>query len=508
MKTIVSQFEYHVRHNPSAVAVEMNGKELSYEELNNYANYVAKLLVEKGVKESAIVAIYGLKSIEMIASTLAILKLNSIYMPVESGLPTTRIQSMIKNANVKYIVTFGNSDLEQELFHIEIIRLNYEYFDKNKKYDNFNKLISVYDPAYIIHTSGSTGMPKGIIVPHGGVIRLLIDTNYIYLNPSDKILFHSNTSFDAGIFEIWSALLLGGTLVISPYMTGDLSSVFKLCQEKNITILLLATGLFHIFSSMELGKLPKLRYLIVGGDIMHSAAAKMVLQKNKKLKIINGYGPAENSVFTTCLVMEKISDVGQSISIGKPINGTQVYLLDENFNKVQPGEVGEIYTAGLGLALGYLNDPILTAGKFLCLPHIAANTIFYRTGDMAKLLPSGDYEFIGRRDNQVKIRGFRIELTEIEREISSLTFVEDVCVCIIQSEKENKKIAAFVKLNNNDSNISIDKLTIVSHLKNKLPNYCIPTYLEVSKDFPLTLNGKINRKLIKEHLLSKFNLST
>ncbi|OGV25297.1 MAG: hypothetical protein A3F18_06995 [Legionellales bacterium RIFCSPHIGHO2_12_FULL_37_14] len=495
MENIVARFESLVRLDPDAIAVELEDKKWSYFQLNNYANFIARNLAEKGAVQSAVIAVSGSKSFEMIASILGILKLGCSYMPLDLSLPTSRVQFMLANASIHFIVSHGPQQ-KLMLNSMTIINLNYKEFNDTLHYQNLNRTISQHDAAYVMHTSGSTGIPKGVVVPHRGVMRLLINTNYIHLRSNDSVLFHSNTSFDAAIFEIWAALLCGARIIISPYLTGDIPAILKLCQDKKITILLLATGLFHIFSTMDLAGLSSLRYLVVGGDVMQHSAAIRAINKSKNFKIINGYGPAENTVFTTCLVIASAADIGDSVSIGQPISGTNVYLLDEALQEVKYGEVGELYTSGAGVALGYINDAKLTAEKFLRIPHIAGNAIIYRTGDMARMIASGHIEFIGRRDNQVKIRGFRIELTEIENVISKLNFVEDVCVCLVGTD--NPKIAAYIKIDHShDSDLHCNKSAIVSFLNEKLPAYCIPSYIEINNTFPLTSNGKLDRKLLQ-----------
>lgn len=495
MNNIVGQFENHVNLNPSSIAVVLNDKRWTYYDLNNYANFIAQVLFSKGITESTVVAVSGVKSFEMIAAIIAILKLKCAYMPIDLSLPKSLIDTMLENAKVKYILSDGTYPHQTQ--DISILDLKYEEFCINNVYENLNKNISPDDPAYVMQTSGSTSSPKGTIIPHRGLLRLVVDANYIDIKSSDSVLFHSNTSFDAAIFEIWAALLNGAQCVISPYTTGDLLGIFKLCQEKEITILLLVTALFHTFSDLDLENLTSLRYLVVGGDVMHSSCALRAIKKSKGFKIINGYGPAENAVFTTCLVIEKEQDITNPVSIGTPIKGTNVYLLDENLKEVKRGKVGEIYVSGDGVALGYINAPKLTKEKFLKINHISKNQTLYRSGDMAKILPSGNLEFIGRCDNQVKIRGFRVELTEIENMISNFDFVEDVCVYIVESS--TRKIAACVKIISScEDDIENLKIKLTSFLNQNLPSYCVPSYIQISREIlPLTRNGKIDRSLLR-----------
>ncbi len=494
---IISQFEQLAASQPQAPAIMLGDTRVSYEQLNNFANYIATLLLENGISQSAVVAITGSKSIEMIAMTLAILKIRGSYMPLEPHLSKEVLQKIMCKSAVTTLALCTAAGLIIQLSQRKKVFVKYSA--AIERVANLGIEINSDDPAYVIHTSGSTGNPKAVVVPHRGIIRLLLNTNYIQITPADKVLFHSNIAFDAGIFEVWAALLSGAALVLYTNLAGDIYTIYKICRQKKITVLLLTTGLFHIFSSLDLQKLSKLQYLVVGGDVMHSAPVKIIMQKNKNLKIINGYGPAENCVFTTCKVIDKDTQIGAVVSIGKPITGTQIYLLDENLQEVSIGAIGEIYTAGSGVALGYLNAVTLSQERFIKLPHIANSALLYKTGDMARRLPaSEEYEFIGRCDNEVKIRGFRVELTEVEEAIGGLIGVEDVCVCIVGNI--NKKIAAFIKLNNLALPSAITKKSIAAYISKKLPAYCLPSYIEISDEFPVTVNGKINRKLIQERL--------
>lgn len=496
-QTIVSLLEKHCQKTPDAVAVIQGDRCWSYASLNNFANRIAQQLQQKNLKPQSNVAVTGLKSFEMVAAILAILKLNCSYMPLDLSLPTDRMELMLKNTGTTLLLSSGKAI---QFEGIETISIDSLAYDVALTYENPGLTLTPEDPVYVMHTSGSTGCPKAVVIPHRAAVRLLVNTNYIHLQPSDRVLFHSNTSFDGAIFEIWAALLNGAAIVISPEMMGDLAQIFKYVSDKNITVLLLTTGLFHIFSTMNLEELISLRYLVVGGDVMHRNAAVRTIAKNNHLKLINGYGPAENAVFTTCFTIEKTSDIGDPVSIGNPITGTTVYLLDEKLRVVPEGDVGELYTGGLGVGLGYLNDPVLTQEKFVRLPHVANGALLYRTGDLAKKLPSGHYEFHGRIDNQVKIRGFRVELTEIETSISSLDFVEDVFVCVL--EREHKKLIAFLKVSPDKCVVlQKDKSLLTTYLKDKLPSYCIPDYFEVSDQFPLTSNGKLDRKALQAKLL-------
>ncbi len=500
METLVSRFEYFAKNTPDKQAVTMGGCGWTYAQLNARANQLAIILKGRGAKPFDVIAIIGEKSLEMVASLLAVLKLQCCYMPIDVNLPAQKIELMIASSQAKLVLYHNITNNLLNSFKVDSINISEVDFNEEIVFKNLRLPIDADCPAYVMHTSGSTGKPKAIVVPHRALIRLLVDTNYIELSSADSVLFHSATSFDAAIFEIWAALLNGARLVIAEHRLGDLLAIFSLCKKEGITILLLTTGLFHIFSTMNLHELTALRYLVVGGDVMHSSAVKRCFEKNQQIKIINGYGPAENAVFTTCYVMSSQTPVPDVVPIGKPIKNTSVYLLDEQLQPVNVGEVGELYTAGQGVALGYLNNAPLTADKFLQISQLPCAGVFYRTGDLARMLPSGDFDFVGRIDNQIKIRGFRVELAEIESLISSLNFVEDVAVFAYGDKV--KQIVALVKVAKEQYPFCKDSATtILEYLKAKLPAYSLPAKIEIKDNFPVTINGKIDRKNMQSFLM-------
>lgn len=498
MNDIISQFQKNVAKWPENIAVEEGHNKYTYRELNNYANFITTLLPKTNGQTKQVYAIVGKRSFEMVAAIIAVLKSNNTYLPLDLTLPDSLLTKILTNTQVNAILFRHNERLPSAFNETKQIPLDYSQYNPTITYDDLNYPISPNDPAYIMHTSGSTGTPKSVVVPHRAVIRLLVNPNYITINANDVVLFHSNTTFDAAIFEIWAAMLNGAKLVIYPGTTGDLLAIFSLCMQSKVTILLLTTGLFHAFSNMNVENLTSLRYLVVGGDVMHSSAARRIMQRNKSLIMINGYGPAENAVFSTCLVIKSEQDITDPVSIGSPISGTDVYLLDENFKEVAEGEIGEIFVGGTGLALGYINAPEMTASRFLRIPTIGKNTLLYRTSDLAKKLLNNNYQFIGRRDYQVKIRDHQVDLSEIESVISSINIVQDVCVFV--SESTPHALFAYIKLTDNSKidNIAAKEL-ILTQLQNNLPSYCIPSYLKISNDLPLNPNGKIDRKLIQQY---------
>ena len=335
-------------------------------------------------------------------------------------------------------------------------------------------------------------------MPHRAVNRLVFKTNYIELDSTDRIAQVSNISFDAATFEIWGALLNGGQLrgittdvVLSPNeFAGEL-------REQGITAMFLTSALFSHLAFEFPGAFSTLRTLIAGGEALEPKAVRAVLKNNPSLRLVNGYGPTENTTFTCCAVLRAVHEDATSVPIGRPISNTQVYILDQSRNPVPIGVAGELYTGGDGLARGYWNRPELTAEKFV-LHQFAPDgpcQHLYRTGDYARYLRDGNIEFLGRADGQIKIRGFRVELGEIETALSKCPGVKECVVnCAGARAGETRLIAYFTPSGKRPPKHG----QLRTFLEERLPEYMLPSAFVQMETLPLTQNGKVDRRALPE----------
>ena len=283
----------------------------------------------------------------------------------------------------------------------------------NESTENLDLEATSEDLAYVCFTSGSSGQPKGVSIPHRAIVRLVKNTTYVSLSSSDVFLQFAPVSFDASTFEIWGCLLNGGQLVVLPSEKLSLAHLGSAIRKYNVSVLWLTAGLFHQMVDHELDSLTGVRQLLAGGDVLSIAHVRKALERLGEGRLINGYGPTENTTFTCCYSITHLSAEEHSVPIGRPISNTQCFILDRDLQPVPIGVRGELFASGDGLARGYLNDPKLTAEKFIPNP-FRPGSLLYRTGDFARYRSDGNIEFLGRIDNQVKIRGYRIELGEIE----------------------------------------------------------------------------------------------
>ncbi|MBS5824841.1 MAG: amino acid adenylation domain-containing protein [Clostridium argentinense] len=486
-KTIHELFEEQVKNTPNNIAVVYKDKQLTYSELNEKSNCLAKILRNKGVKADTVVGIMVEKSLEMIIGILGILKAGGAYLPIDTEYPQQRINHIVNDSNVKILLSkdsfVDGIDFSGEIINIEN---SINFIEGSPNLLNINK---PEDLAYVIYTSGSTGKPKGVAVEQKNVVRLVSNTNYIKFKENHRILQTGAIVFDASTFEIWGALLNGLPLhLISKDILMNVKKLEEYIQNNKITTMWLTSPLFNQISKEKAEIFENLEYLLVGGDVLSTRHINNVRSKNKKLNIINGYGPTENTTFSTCFHINK--DYEESIPIGKPIANSTCYVLNK-YKRLQPiGVYGELYVGGDGVARGYINNKELTKEKFIANPFVEGDRI-YKTGDLARWLPDGNIEFLGRIDHQVKIRGFRIELGEIESQLLKNEKIKEALVISKEDEDGNKYICAYIvgttKFNVKD---------LRNYLLKELPEYMIPSYFVQLEKMPLTSNGKIDRTML------------
>ncbi|WP_430058812.1 amino acid adenylation domain-containing protein [Paenibacillus alvei] len=490
-------FEEQAERTPHAPAVLFGEKQCSYGELNEKANRLARTLRRAGVEAEQLVAIAAERSIEMIVGILAILKAGGAYVPIDSQYPEERIRYMMQDANVRVLLI--QSHLQQTAFAAEKVVLLDDELAYDQDGTNLEPLTGPTHLAYVNYTSGSTGTPKGVCVTQRGVVRLVAKASYVDICESDVFLQGSTISFDAATFEIWASLLNGASLALMPPTSLSLEDWTQAIRKYQVTIVWLTAGLFSVMAEHQLEGLAGVKQLLVGGDIVSKPHVKKVLERYPNLRLINGYGPTENTTFTCCHTIS-LEDMDRStIPIGRPISNTQVYVLDRAGMLLPLGAVGELYAAGEGVARGYLNLPELTAERFVDNPFTPGGKM-YRTGDLARWLPDGTLEFVGRTDQQVKIRGYRIEIGEIEALLGQIDALREAVVIARTAENGERQLCAYVVA---DRKLAAGELR--EHLAQRLPNYMIPAYFVQIDRIPLTANGKIDRKALpapEENLLA------
>lgn len=505
-KNIIEIFEDIVKKNANRIALTDSRVNLSYKCLNSISDHLASYLLSHGLGTNKHAAVFASNDINTIICIIAILKTGAAYIPISRDFPIHHIKNIIQDSNpfLFLIDKIFDYKLESICDELKIKLVVYDQYLKvpiSKESKNEKPLISSNSLAYIIYTSGTTGKPKGVMVNHRAIIRLVKNTNYIKISKNDVIAQAASISFDAATFEIWGALLNGCKLVVIPTTTLlNLDRFHSILYNERVSILWLTSSLFNQFASINIEIFKHLKYLLVGGEVLNSEMIFKVLNnKNTCPKhIINGYGPTENTTFTTTYNITSQQGKLQPIPIGKGISNTSVYILDKNHNLSPIGVAGELYTGGEGLAIGYLNQPSLTEKKFISNPIPGyQNEIIFKTGDIVRWLPDGNIDYIGRYDNQIKISGFRIEIEGIQNNLLHHKDIQECFVSVEENSEGLKTLVAYV--------VCKRKLTpksIQEYLSKKLPIYMIPKFFVFVKKLPLTINGKIDHSKLPKPILS------
>ncbi|MEM7727210.1 MAG: amino acid adenylation domain-containing protein, partial [Cyanobacteria bacterium P01_A01_bin.45] len=505
-KCIHQLFEEQVERNPDAVAIVFEDQELTYQELNSRANQLAHYLQYAGIKLEDKIGVFIERSPFMAIAILAILKAGGAYVPLDTAYPSARLALMIEDVQCPILITQDHLanrlpvNNNQLLINIDsqwesIAQYSLENLtSENLASENLATKVTRNNLAYIIYTSGSTGTPKGTEVLHRNVIGFMFGVDYVHLDPEQIWLQHSSISWDALTLEFWTPLLSGARCVLYPSDTTTPEELGKIIKAQNINILWLTSALFNLIIDTMSGSLLNVKQLIIGGEALSVDHVRRALTLLPDTQIINGYGPSECTVFTCCYPIPKQLDKNlASIPIGKPIGDRKVYLLDSNLQPVPIGVSGEIYVGGDSVARGYVNQLTLTREKFIPNHFVPGDTL-YKTGDLARHLPDGNIEYLGRIDNQVKIRGFRIELGEVETALSQHKDIQ-VCYAIARVDTPGeKRLVAYVVP---QKDITVTTSELRQFLGSKLPGYMIPSAFVILESLPLTANGKVDRRALK-----------
>ncbi|MEE3606711.1 amino acid adenylation domain-containing protein [Bacillus altitudinis] len=486
-------FEHNVRKQPNAVALSAGDHTMTYAELNEQANRLARHLQKNGVEHQTVTAILAERTPELIVSLLAVLKAGATYVPIDPDYPESRIQYMLKDSGATHLLTHSSFISQTRSLAFDG---TYLFADDQEillmSSENLPLEAGLDDTAYIMYTSGTTGQPKGIMTTHSNIARVVKNTNYLTILETDTLLSLSNSVFDGFTFDVYGALLNGAKLVLPQKETIlDMGKLTELIKGEHISVMFVPTALFHLLVDEGTDWMRGVRKVLFGGErasVQHVRKAFDVMGKGR---LLNVYGPTESTVFATYYpIDEAIPLEARSIPIGKPLNQTGAYILSEH-RQLQPiGMVGELCLSGKGLAKGYLNRPDLTKQVFIAHP-FAAGERLYRTGDLAYFREDGLIEYAGRVDDQVKIRGHRIELTEIEANLLMHPGVKQAVLLADHDETNHTRLLAYITCDDAWKGKLDD---IKSGLKERLPAYMLPHELIELENLPLTPNGKVDKR--------------
>lgn len=504
---LAALFEEQVSRQPEALALVQGDLRLSYNELNQRANASARALIAAGVQPGQVVALCAERSLARLIALLAIVKAGAVYLPLELDLPTERLSKMINQAQARWALVAEEQRTVFEQLPLTCLTMpSLSHALRPDDTRNLNLPAQANDCVYIMFTSGSTGEPKGIAIAQRGIVRLVKDNGFLALGPEQCLLHYAPLSFDASTFEIWGALLNGGRLVLASPGVLEFEQLAAEIEHQRVNTLWLTAALFHAMAEHFPQGFAPLTTLLAGGDQLNPYLVKRVLYRYPHLTFINGYGPTENTTFTCCQVLNHADQVGRSVSIGRPIARTQVYVLNDALLPQAIGVPGELCTAGDGVALAYLQGAAgaaeSNANKFVPNPfaHLPGHgPLLYRTGDKVRYLADGSLEFLGRLDQQVKIRGYRIELGEIEASLTRLPWIQNAVV-VLQSHAGQKYLAAYIEVAQCAQQSESEQLALIQRtrkqLSQQLPDYMLPAAYKILALLPMTRNGKVDRSAL------------
>ncbi|WP_054739337.1 non-ribosomal peptide synthetase [Cellulosilyticum ruminicola] len=499
-KGIAKLFEEYAEQTPNKIALRMENKELTFKELNEKANQVARIIVKNGIRANEPVALLFERSFEMIIAILGTLKAGGYYIALDPENPKERLMGFLRQTNVHIVLTHGNlEELIKDDSNTALNIVHVNQIDEDMDKENLSISTSGDNFAYMIYTSGSTGKPKGVLVRQRSVIRVVKDTNYVSLTPNDIFLELSSYCFDGSVYDIFGALLNGATLVIAPKeVVMDITKLANYIRDYKVTTFFITAALFNALVDYDINCLRDTRKVLFGGEAASAYHVKKAFEVLGPNRLINGYGPTETTVFAVTYVVDCLP-TGDTIPIGTGISNTTLYIFNNDM-KLQPIDVpGELYIGGAGVAAGYFANEALTKERFIENPY-KPGEVLYKTGDLVVRRSNGLIYYLGRLDNQVKLRGFRIELGEIEAAVLRQDNIKEAYVNIYTDEQNHKNLCLWFVPDSNTQ--EVNQKLLKDALSNVLPAYMIPNFMVPIEKMPLNRNGKINRKLLPDPIIS------
>jgi amino acid adenylation domain-containing protein len=492
-------FAARVRVAGDAPAVVAEGLVLSYREVDARANRLARCLIERGVGPESVVALALPRSVDMVVAILAVGKAGGAYLPVDPRLPAARAGFMVRDAAAVLLLTSqaGVPGVQRWAGPVPCLVVDepatvaaVQRLSAADVVDERRDVLQPSHPAYVLYTSGTTGVPKAVVVEQAGLANLVAwSARACALGAGDRVLQRTSFSFDAAVWEVFAALGCGAALVLAPVQAEqDPAALVRFMAEQRVTVVQVVPALLQLLLDQPgWQQCESLRLLVCGGEALSAALAQRVRERTGAVPVCNVYGPTECTVDVTAHRWQATGAEG-SVPIGKPVDNTRVFVLDDTLNPVPPGVTGELYIAGVQLARGYAGQPALTAQRFTACPY-APGQRMYRTGDLALWTTEGELVFVGRADDQVKIRGFRIEPAEIQSVLLTHPQVARAAVIAREDTPGDKRLIAYIV---GDA----DTDDLLRHAARRLPDHMLPTAVVALPEIPLTSNGKLDRRAL------------
>ncbi|WP_435865720.1 amino acid adenylation domain-containing protein, partial [Streptomyces xanthochromogenes] len=493
--SLAALFAAQAARTPDAVALTHAGRSWTYAEADAVSSRFAHRLAGLGVGPETVVAVLMERSADLVLALLAIVKAGGVYAPLNAVDPASRLTRILADTAAPLLLVDRNladHELVTEAGDTRVLLVDDLTADtETAAYPATAPEVAAHPDQwlYVMFTSGSTGVPKGVAVTHRNVAELALDHRWRRA-AHQRVLFHSPHTFDASTFELWAPWLTGGTVAVAPAGVLDTAALAAVLAEESITGLWLTAGLFRLVAEEDPAAFTGLGEVWTGGDVVPPEAVRRVMDACPDLQVVNGYGPTETTTFASAHPVRRPFDYAGALPIGRPLDNTRLYVLDDHLGLVAPGVPGELYIAGAGLARGYLRRPAQTAERFVADPHGPAGTRMYRTGDLVRWSRDGEIEYLGRADQQVKLRGFRIEPGEIESALVAHPSVAQAAVVVREDRPGDKRLVAYVV------GEDVDTAALRRHASEALPDYMVPAAFVLLDTLPLTGNGKLDRRAL------------
>jgi amino acid adenylation domain-containing protein len=497
-ETVHRLFDDQAAATPDGTAVVCGTARMDYADLQARANRLAQCLRAQGVGPDVPVALCMRRSLDRIVAVLGILKAGGAYLPLDLDYPAERLRHMLQDARPRVLLCDPESaaDLPTGLpAGLPVLPVDADALAAWPA-QALQDATTADNLAYIVYTSGSTGIPKGVAVTHGNVVRLVHRSDYFEAGPGTRVLHFASLNFDAATFELWAPLLNGGTVVVAPPERQSIEQLAELLAAQRIDTLWLTATVFNQMVERQLQAFAPVRHVLTGGEALSLPHVRRFLGAGFAARLTNGYGPTESTTFACCHAVSPAALEGASVPIGRPIANTEVCVLDADGQPLPVGVAGELHIAGRGLARGYLGQPGLTAERFVPNPFASDGSRLYRTGDLVRSRPDGTLEYLGRTDTQIKIRGFRIETGEVEAALLAVPGVGEAVVTAPADADGQRQLVAHVV--RRPGAAEIDAAVLRAALRRRLPDYMIPAHFVMLERLPVTPNGKVDHRALPQ----------
>jgi amino acid adenylation domain-containing protein len=493
-KSIQEQFAAQVARAPDAVAVSGGGVRLTYRQLDERANRLAHRLAGLGVRRAEPVAVLLARSPELVVATLGVIKAGAVYLPLHSAYPLETMQRIMDTTGQPVLLADESARRGGLPASRQVVLVDSGTVPCGLSAADPGIGARPEDLAYVIHTSGSEGRPRGVAATHGGVLSIALDSCWD-TGSQERVLMLAPYAFAVSTYELWVPLLRGGRIVLTPPGRLDLGTLRRLIRDEQVTALELPSGLFRVVADEAPDCLATVREVITGGDVISPGAVQRVLAACPGITVRATYGASEVTLYATAAAITAPFGASSTVPVGRPMDNVELHVLDEQLRPLGTSQVGEVYIAGDRLARGYFGQPGLTSERFVANPFGGPGTRMYRTGDLARWTADGMIDFVGRASDQVKIRGFRVETAEVEAALATCPGIADAVVVARPGESPGDQILVGYVVGGPDF---VDVTALREHAGKVLPDYMVPSAFVVLDTLPITPNGKLDRRALPE----------